>query len=65
MKINTNLRPEELEVVGKGLYYIAKSQRDGHTFKAKNPAESELMNEVKEAFSSMVESLQNEVDSIE
>ena len=62
VKVRTNLRPEELALVGEGLKRLAKSQTEGQDeIVLENNAEEELMRKVSLSFDTMLDSLQDEV----
>ena len=65
MKVRTNLRPEELELVGEGLKKLAKSQTEGKDeIVLENNAEEELARKSDHLFDTMLNSLQDEVSNI-
>jgi hypothetical protein len=65
MKVRTNLRPEELALVGEGLKKLAKSQVEGKDeIVLENNAEEELVRRSDHLFDTMLNSLQDEVSNI-
>lgn len=65
MKVRTNLRPEELALVGEGLKKLAKSQTEGQDeIVLENNAEQELERRSGHLFDTMLNSLQDEVSNI-
>lgn len=64
MKVRTNLRGEELELVGQGLQTLAKAQRKGKTLPLENKAEREIVSRTDDAFDLMIDSLEEEIKTI-
>lgn len=63
MKLRTNLTPEQLQALAKGLKQAAdKSSR--RPYKAENNAESELLRKADAVFDDMLDSLQEDVAAI-
>lgn len=63
MKVKTNLRNEELELVGKGLQVLAKAKR-GKALPTENQAEKEMLRRVEATFEDMLDSLEKELKRI-
>lgn len=63
MRVKTNLSPQELDRVGKGLRLLAKSKTKAKKYPLENPAERELVRQVEVALSSTLDSLQESISS--
>lgn len=63
MKVKTNLHPSELELIGKGLQALAKSQRN-KKYPTENKAERDILLAVDSAFDDMINSFSEEVSSV-
>lgn len=63
MKIKTNLSASEIEVVGRGLIALSKSQRS-KGLPAENNAEEELLRRTDASLDRMLDSIQLEISSI-
>lgn len=63
IKIRTNLTPEELEEVAKGIKVAADKQRR-RPYKPENNAESELIRKADSMFQLMLDSLQDDVAEV-
>jgi hypothetical protein len=62
MKLRTNLRPEELDLVAKGLQKLAKKQ--AKPYLPENQAEREILRQMELALDVMGDSLQAELSTI-
>ncbi len=63
MKIRTNLTPEQLDNIAKGIKVAAEKQRE-RPYVPENNAESELLRKSDGVFGMMLDSLQEELASI-
>lgn len=63
MKIRTNLTPNQLDLISKGIKVAADRTRV-REYIPENNAESELLRKVDTVFDTMLDSLQDEISSI-
>ena len=64
MRVKTNLTAKELELAGRGLQALAKSQNVNKSYKSENPAERELLRKLDYSLDMALENMQAEISDL-
>jgi len=64
MKVKTNLTPDELRRVSKGLNKLAAQQQEDGRFVPNNPAESQLLAQASDTLDEMLDCLKREISDL-